>query len=53
LYDPDGGANYRFVDGTPYIDDGSRTGGFNGPPWNTSGVIRNDVQVTISGITVD
>jgi len=40
------------VDGTPYIDDGTRTGGFNGPPFSTTGTTR-DVVVSISGIDVD
>ncbi len=40
------------VDGTPFIDDGTRTGGFNGPPWNTSGTARG-VTVGISGLNVD
>lgn len=40
------------VDGTPFVDDGTRTGGFNGPPWNTFGVSQN-VTVAVSGATVD
>jgi hypothetical protein len=41
-----------FVDGTGYVDDGTRLGGFNGPPWNTFGTAR-PVEVGISGLTVD
>jgi hypothetical protein len=40
------------VDGTPFVDDGTRTGGFNGPPWDTYGVSL-PVVVTISGVAVD
>ena len=40
------------VDGTAYVDDGTRTGGFNGPPFETFGTIR-DVTVSASGTTVD
>ncbi len=41
------------VDGTMFVDDGTRTGaGFNGPPFDTFGTVR-DVTVTISGTTVD
>lgn len=40
------------VDGTGFIDDGTRTGGFYGPPFDTTGVQR-DVVVSISGINVD
>ena len=41
-----------FVNGTPFVDDGTRIGGFNGPPWETYGT-SGDVVVTISGTTVD
>ena len=40
------------VDGTAYVDDGTRTGGFNGPPFETFGTVR-DVTVSIDGTTVD
>ncbi len=40
------------VDGTSFIDDGTRTGGFNGPPWNTTGSTR-DVTVGVNGLDVD
>ncbi|RME36737.1 MAG: hypothetical protein D6788_10950, partial [Planctomycetota bacterium] len=40
------------VDGTPFVDDGTRTGGFNGPPWDTFGTKRT-VRIGISGLTVD
>jgi len=40
-----------FVDGTAYVDDGTRTGGFNGPPFETFGVAR-DVVVPVSGVDV-
>jgi len=36
------------VDGTPFVDDGTRPAGFNGPPWNTFGVSR-PVAVPVSG----
>jgi hypothetical protein len=39
------------VDGTAFVDDGSRYG-WNGPPWTTFGVSR-PVKVAISGVTVD
>ncbi len=41
-----------FVDGTQFVDDGTRTGGFTGPPWNTFGT-SGPVVVTISGTDVD
>jgi predicted CXXCH cytochrome family protein len=41
-----------FVDGTIYVDDGTRSGGFNGPPWNTTGSAR-EVAVAASGLIVD
>jgi len=39
------------VNGTPFEDDGTRTGGFFGPPWDTFGTMR-DVVVTVSGQNV-
>ncbi len=41
-----------FVDGTQFVDDGTRLGGFNGPPLNTYGT-SGSVVVTSSGIDVD
>jgi len=40
------------IDGTPYVDDGARTLGFNGPPWTTQGTLNDPVTVTISGTNV-
>jgi len=40
-----------FVDGSAMVDDGTRTGGFNGPPWNTFGGARS-VAVPVNGLTV-
>ncbi len=40
-----------FVDGTTIVDDGTRTGGWNGPPWNTFGSARV-VEVGVAGLTV-
>jgi hypothetical protein len=40
-----------FVDGTPFVDDGSREGGFNGPPWEIYGTARS-VVIPINGIDV-
>ncbi|MCP4251157.1 MAG: hypothetical protein GY778_29315 [bacterium] len=40
-----------YVDGTQYVDDGTRSGGFSGPPWDTYG-IAGDVVITVSGIDV-
>ena len=37
-----------FVDGSMFVDDGSRVGGFNGPPFNSNGIAR-EVVVTASG----
>lgn len=37
-----------FVDGTSVVDDGTRTGGFNGPPWTTFGQSRA-VTVPVNG----
>ena len=42
-----------FVDGTSFVDDGYRVGGnWTGPPWETYGTAR-DVQISITGVTVD
>ncbi|TNF32013.1 MAG: hypothetical protein EP329_11420 [Deltaproteobacteria bacterium] len=41
------------VDGTAFVDDGTRKSGFNGPPWNTFGVareVRIDVVVNSAGV---
>ncbi|MBN2563579.1 MAG: hypothetical protein JXQ75_21885 [Phycisphaerae bacterium] len=35
-----------YVDGTAFVDDGSRSGGFNGPPFETHGIAR-EVIVTV------
>jgi hypothetical protein len=40
------------IDGTPYVDDGARPLGFNGPPWNIVGTVSNPVTVSISGTNV-
>lgn len=40
------------VDGTQYVDDGVRTLGFNGPPWDTFGTFNTDVVVSITGLEV-
>jgi hypothetical protein len=40
-----------FVDGTAFVDDGSRDGGFNGPPFETYGTAR-EVVVPASGVNV-
>ncbi|MBI4717878.1 MAG: SMP-30/gluconolactonase/LRE family protein [Planctomycetes bacterium] len=40
-----------FVDGSGFIDDGTRTVGFNGPPWDTTGASRA-VVVTAAGVDV-
>ncbi len=39
------------IDGTAFVDDGTRSGGFNGPPWNAYGTGR-PVVVPVSGTTV-
>ncbi len=41
-----------YVDGSMHVDDGTRLGGFFGPPWETFGGAR-EVVVGISDVTVD
>lgn len=40
------------VDGTPFVDDGARRTGFNGPPWDTYGTVQ-DVVVGITAAEPD
>jgi hypothetical protein len=40
-----------YVDGTMYVDDGTRTGGWYGPPWDTYGTAR-EVIVPVNGLQV-
>ncbi|MCP4590055.1 MAG: hypothetical protein GY842_04875, partial [bacterium] len=39
------------VDGTAFVDDGTRVGGFNGPPFNSNGTVR-EVIVPADGVDV-
>jgi len=40
------------VDGTSFVDDGTRWQGYNGPPWDTYGTMRG-VEINIDGTSVD